>query len=81
MDACTAGLLHGVTLLRQCFSAALQLLDVLYDATDLKRLGALLLGESRLGYARHRASLTGSDGRKSQLPQWLAPSQGDATVW
>jgi hypothetical protein len=38
------------------------------DATDLKGLGALLLGERRWWYARHRASSTVSDGRKLQLP-------------
>ena len=38
------------------------------DATDLKRLGAWLLGERRWWYVRHRTSLTVSDGRTIQWP-------------
>ena len=34
MEACTAGLLYVVTMLRQCLSTALQLLDVLAEGSD-----------------------------------------------
>ena len=64
MAACTAGLWHGVALLRQCLSTALQLLDVLAEGSDAAGKLGKVLGQCPKATRGARQGLLQHDGRQ-----------------